>query len=337
MIENVYEDVLSFTDGVLKLNNNSRPKFYNTEDEFCEIVYGLLEKKNKEIVEGSIHRAIIDDELVIHLNPSDKQFYAPIIGFFQPYGFFLTHTDLGKDLHESGKEDVLYDEKYYFLDGIGRWVEKEIVNRFGRKGYDFGKIEHELFSDLKSSPCYKAYEICEKLWKEADEHKKELTKLHSSLKDPEPNEVIIASILFASRDPSQGFNVAFRELENMSISDIFVKSGLYIEKINKIIPPEEVEIARRYITELGMATATRRSIGDINILLKQTEEKLLQFTEEYGIVSFTKLSKQSSNLYRLFETSEPYKRIDELADPIGCAEAMGRFLTDAENQLKRYK
>lgn len=336
-IEKIHEDILSFTDNVLKLNNNSRPQL-ETEESFYNLLEMELRKSGMKMPEDE-PRAFISDDLIIHLNQRAlegdlfKEWSATAIVFFQPYAFFLERTDVGEQLRNSDKLGQLSKE-CYFLDGIGKWVEKESWGRLNTRGYDFDRVQFELIGELKSHEYYRAYKICEKLWKSAETA--DLSRLYGP-KKAEPNEIIVASILLASTGESRDFNASFLELGNMPIPQIFVKSGLYVEAIEKpSIPSEELGIMEKHIKELGFIMAAERSIGDVREALKRTEGELLQLGKDYEVNSLTELGERASKLYGIIETHLPKLRIEEIPDSKTYTMLLQTLLDDSEKFLKRY-
>ncbi len=336
-IEKIHEDVLSFTDDVLRLNNSSRPQL-DTKVTFYNLLEMELRKSGTKMPEGE-PRAFISDDLIIHLNQHAlegdlfKDWSATAIAFFQPYAFFLERTDVGEQLRNSGKLGQLSKE-CHFPDGIGRWVEKESWGRLKARGYDFDRVQFELIGELKSHDYYRSYEICEKLWKSAETA--DLSRLYGS-KKAEPNEIIVASILLASTGESRDFNASFLELENMSIPQIFVKSGLYMEAIEKpLVPSEELETVEKYIKELGFMMAAERPIGDVREALKRTEEKLLQLGKDYEVNFLTELGGRALKLYGIIENHQYKLRIEEIPDSKTYIMLLQTLLNDSKNSLERY-
>jgi len=337
-IERIFhEDVLPITNDILKLNNSSRPKLLTLEN-FYEVAEREAKKIDMELPEDELI-AFLGEDLITYLNQHAlegelfNEWSAAAMAFFQPYAFFLEKTDIGEQLLKSGKLHAA-NEKFNFLDGVGRFVEEEVGNRLKTKGYLWERIQPDLMKNLESSQYRKAYEICKTLWEEA--WKTDLCKLYP--KGAKPNEIIVACILSASVDISKDFNTAFLELENMSIPQIFAKSELYLEAVEKpSILPTELEEMQSYIKEIGLFVATERPISDIREILKKTKEKLLHVGKNYEIASLTELGEQASQLYGIFEKQLPKLRIEEIPDSKTCVMLLQNFLTDTENFLKQYK
>lgn len=343
-IEKIYEDVLSFTDDDLRLNNKSKPQLESGE-EFYRILEKESRKANIEIPELEV-TGLIDNNLIIHLNYHAiegelfRELSAKIIAFFQPYAVFLERTELGGELLKSGKLNKL-SEKYYLLDGIGIWVEEETEKRLKTKGYHFERLHSELtkkwelsqYHKDRSSDIDKARDICRRLWRDAV--KADLSKLYGQ-KKAEPNEIIVASILYASADVFKDFNTTFLELENMPISEIFVKSGLYLEAIEKLIPPEEIKEVEDCVKKLGYLVGLERPIGDIKGSLKKIEEVLLQLDKNYRIEFPDEIDKRVSKLYEIIKDHPAMKRIEEIPDPL-YKTSLQNLLIDIEKFIDRYK
>lgn len=326
-IEEIDEDVRLFTDKDLRLDNGSRPKF-ETKEEF----HDTLEGENVEVTEDGERRAIMDDDLVIHLNDLDKNWSAATIAFFQPYAFFLERTDLGRQLRESDKTDTL-DERYPSLGGIARWTEIETMDRLKTKGYNFNEVLPEITNELESSQYYKGYEICRKLWKTA--HESDLSKL-----DPkaEPNKIIVASIILsASSNVSKDFNRAFFELENMFIPDIFVKSDLYGIAKKKSLTSEEIEFMEKCIDAIGSGMGREKQIGDIRESLRNLGEITLRVVGNYENNSLKEIGNQALNLYNIIKSHHAKLRIEEIPDSKTYNMLLQNLLSDYENFLKACK
>ncbi|MEM2146688.1 MAG: hypothetical protein QW279_15100, partial [Candidatus Jordarchaeaceae archaeon] len=185
--------VRPFTYDKLKLHNSSKPKVYETQEEFISVYYEFIESE----YEDYLPRGFIDKNFVIHLDPSDDGWYIPVMAYFQPYAFFLEKSQLGQILHKSNEKiDFVNDNRYSYLDGISRWVEIKTIDSVQNINKKLMDIKEELLKDVKSRSSYPAFQICFDLWDEA--HKANLSNL-VGIKDPEPCEIIAATILASSR------------------------------------------------------------------------------------------------------------------------------------------
>jgi hypothetical protein len=339
-IEELFEEISYFTNDILRLNNNSKPKVYGREKDFFD---AYVKIENIQISDDSAPRAIIDKDQVIHLNPSDKNWYVPIIAFFQPYSFFMEKTDLGKDLLKSNV-DVLKDKKYSFLEGIGRWVELQTIEQMKNNGYNFDGIKSEMMNDIKSKPSYKAFQICDSFWNSRE--KMDLSILRGT-KDPESNEIIAASILAASnqamKDPSENFNKFFLELDkNVSSTkgayfvDIYSLARLYTKKKEKILKQEEVMYLRECAGEIGILIATNESSAKMKISLQKLSRKLSDIESEYKTSNpFREIIPTSFSLYNGFKENTSNQVIND-PEIFTLKQSLLDFFTDYVVRLNEY-
>lgn len=341
-IEEIHQDVLSFTNNVLKLKNPSRLEL-RTKEEFNKILEEELKKANKKIPDGKV-RAFITDNLVIYLNQDAlegetfNEWCAEIDTYFQPYGYFVSQTKLGQHLHELGR--LYVDENSYSsIFGIGEWSKEKIENILKPRGYQFERMQTELRNSLKLHDYEKDHEISRMLWEKA--HETELNKLYVP-KKPEPDEIIMACIEYAALDISKKFNVAFRELESMSIHDIFTKSFVYkelVENPKKTQPrpsPQKLDYLEGCGAKLSSAIGDDKPIGDIKVLLKGIEKELLQLDAD-GIEDSKNLCTQASALYDFIGSIPPKFRIEEkITNPEGYTLEVQSFVNGLEIFVKRY-
>jgi len=337
-IERINDDACWFTDDFLKLNSNSKPRL-ETKEEFEQEAKkaGIELSKYK----GKV-RSFMSEDLVTHLNQHalkgelPREWGAVAILFPKPYAFFVERTRLGSQLRESGEMWRL-DERYPALGGIARFVVIEGMNMLITRGYRSNEILPEIMNELQSNRYHKFYEICRNLWGNAHEsaRRDDLKNLYAEgSKKPEPNEIIVASILCASSDISKDFNRAFLELKNMSIPDVFVKSELYGMLAEKLVPATELDDIENLVKELGFGIGTDKQIGDIREVLKKIKERSLQLGVQYGNDSLKEIGGRASQLYKTIE-SQPYKfAIKEIPGSETYIMLLQNFLSDSENFLK---
>jgi len=343
-IEETFEDVLSLTNQDLLLNNSSRPHVWKSEERFIEFVKGMTKKAGIELEEDDIPRAMInEDDLIIHLNPIDVDWHGPIIGYYQPLCVFLERTIMGRELRESGKKNILYDKKCYFLDGFGRFVEEKTIERLSERGYKLDVVKYELSKELKSAPYYKdVKKILNQKWKESYDARNDLDKLFLDKllygsKKPNYKEIIAALILASSSDSTKDFNKTFLELENMTIPDIFVKSGSYGKIVeNELIPREEADAIRSCVLNLMAYIGDEKQIRDIKPLLKEAEEQLSQLGKDYDLNPLDSLGKRASELYKMIDPQPTKLRIEEMPDSKTYLMLFQTLLDDTEMWINRY-
>lgn len=341
-IEETFNNVLSLTNNDLLLNNSSKPYVWKSEEKFLEFLINKSKKENLrlELSEDEIPRGMFDEsDLTIHLNPGDSEWHGTIIGYYQPHAFFLERTRMIRELCESGKNHLLHGEGFYFLDGIGDFVGHKTTEKLIGMNYELETVRSELSKSLPSSKSYKAFEICEKRWREAYEIREDLAKTLAGPKTPDYKEIIAMIILASSSDLAKNFNEAFLELKNMEVIDIFSNSGLYYKIIEKgLISHEEAGNIRNLILNLKAFMGDERQIRDIKSILKQTEEQLAQLGIKYNINPLISSSKRFSRLYTIIESQPSKFRIEEIQDPDfkNYTMLLQNALNDAEAEINRY-
>lgn len=333
-IEEIYEDALLFSGKVLLLHNRSRPRL-ETEEEFYENLKKekyLYERIKKENVEC---RAFMDRDLIIHLNRDIlegelfNEWAVSAIAHLQSHAFILG-TNYGKRLLESDKEDIWIGEECSYAHGIGRYIEIETWNLLNTKGYRFEKIKEEVMEGFRSSQYYKAYEICQRLWNDAKEsyHKGELNKFLLDNKRPQPNEIIRAGILFASRYVSEDFDTRFKRLETIPIPEIFSQCGLYI----MMEPPPEIRNLEEYNKTILAYVGSHEQIWKVEREWIKLLNSLLKLGQK-------DLYERASKLHEMMGKYPGYTLIDRTPDLEGMLkEMMIEFLKrDVENLIESYK
>lgn len=359
MIEPIEElfrkEVLSFTNGTLKLNNSSRPILYKTQKEYLDVYKKIT---NFKIPTGSsyihIPRGFMGNDFLIHLNPSDPEWHIPIMSFYQLPAFFTEKSELGQDLSKTGEYiDIFNDDRYFFLDGIGRWVEIKNIDEIKYGHRELIDLEKELIEDVKFRPCYEAFQMCDHFWDAAQKQKSDLSNLLGT-KKPEPGEIIIASVLAASRlamtekDLYKDFNRAFSKLgdiafhtEGKSIVDIYLIGRMYRKKENIVIPTEDVKYLENVAKELGFLIATNKQVSEIEIVLKKTTEKLSEINRQYGQNPFTEFAKSSLDLYNIVKKAAdngPGKTLSQTESDIPVLkDLLPNFLIKYSSQLNEYR
>jgi len=355
-IEEIFQkEVQPFTSDILKLRNNSRPILYREEDEFLNTRVEdefLNTRVKNEYAQTSDNVTIgyMKNNLIIHINPYEPERYALIMAYFQPKAFFIEKSELGKSLAKNGIEIDINDSKYSYLDGIGRWVEIKLIDRMRNTEKKMNDIKKELEDDVKSAPCYQAFLMCNSFWDAAQ--KTDLNSLVGT-KDPEPGEIIAASILAASRlatseeDLYNNFNKAFSRIGDIafrgkgkSIVDIYHIGGMYrkIEKI--VVPVEDIRHLENIARDLGFLMATEKQISEIGIALEKTISGLSKINEAHKQNPFTRFYELSSAIYadvRKVVDANPGKTFTEIGTERPVLKKMlTDFLINYSNQLSEY-
>lgn len=341
------KEVRPFTNGILRLHNNSRPVPYKTEKEFLD----AYTKNGYVQTPGYVSRGFMDINFIMHLNPSGPEWHRLIMAYFQPKAFFIERSELGKSLAKSGVDiDIINDDKYFFLDGIGRWVEIKIIDRIKDSDRKLSSIKKELIEDIKSIPCYQALQMCDYFWDAAQ--KADLSNLLGT-KEPEPGEIIAAGILAASRlamteeDLYGNFNDAFSKLEDIafrtkgkSIVDIYHIGGMYKKKQKIVIPSEDIKYLESTAKDLGFLMATDKQVSEIGIVLGKTKKELSEINKQYGQNPFTRFAELSSGIYGRVEEAvakDPGKTLSEIgAEGPVLKRMLTDFLINYSNQLSEY-
>lgn len=341
------KEVTPFTNGILKLHNKSRPILYKTENEFLD----AYTKNGYVQNEDYVSRGFMDKSSVMHLNPSDPEWHTPIMAFFQPEAFFLERSELGQSLAKNGVAmDVYNDDRYFFLGGIGMWVEIRAIERMNNSDRKLNDLKKELVEEVKSMPFYQAFQMCDYFWDAA--HKADLSSLRGT-KEPEPSEIIAAGILGASRlamtekDLYGNFNSAFSKLGDIafrtkgkSIVDLYHIGGMYKKKEKIIIPPEEIEDLEDIAEHLGHLITINRQIGQIVPAMEKVKEKISQISS-YGKNPFTGFVEVSSTIHKGISTAanvDSTKTLDQIDIENSTLKKLStEFLISLSNEIELYK
>ncbi|OGW52413.1 MAG: hypothetical protein A2Y81_03435 [Nitrospirae bacterium RBG_13_43_8] len=364
-IEKTAENVYSLTRGQMLLHNSSKLLVYESEELFKEFILKMREKRLEELTKlGLSHKEVyakVDMEfklakyevpraytenidLIAYLNPGDPEWHGPITGCVEPLFFFLGETRMGSLLDPTVKNSLPRDKNYDSLDGICRFVEGETIDSLIEMGYrkELEPIRTDLSKEVNPSDrSIEAIEVCKKKLKEARDDQNELKKLFGTGKKiPEYMEITSMMIRASASYLDRDFNYGFAQIKGMSAVDIFVKSGLYIKKFEKLISPQESEDANKHIDMLKiyMSSEDEHPIREIKPVLKQTEELLLKIGKNYNITSLVLIGEGISKQYKQIESQPPKLRIEEIGDfnPVTYIMSLQTLLDDARMCLNRY-